>query len=499
MNRPGSAVPEIDQQSLRELLSSDENVVIIDVRTAEEYSAGHIEGAINIPIDALSIQAHALPSGIRIVTACNAGGARSHRAVEELHRLGHKKAVALSGGTRGWLAQRDENPKDSGSAAQPVYLDYNATTPVAPEVLAAMLPYFTEHPGNPSSAHLHGFATRRAITTARIEVASLIGADPSEVIFTGCATEANNLALLGVAKALGKTKRHIVVSAIEHPAIMEPATHLREEGWDITVLPVDGEGRVSLEDVERALRPDTALVSVMHANNEVGTIQPIADISRITRSRGIVLHTDAAQSTGKVAVDVTELGVDLLTIAGHKFYGPKGVGALYVRRGTPIRSVLHGAGQELGLRPGTENVPLIVGLGAAARLARAQLPDQTDQLRAKRDRLHSLLIDGIPDLTLNGHPSNRLPNTLHVSFPRVVGWQLLTRVRDSVSASVGSACHSQPDAVSGVLAAMGFDRSRAAGAVRLSVGSMTTEEDIYRASMALVYAWKELATPSNAD
>ncbi len=374
----------------------------------------------------------------------------------------------------------------------PVYLDYNATTPVAPEVVDAMLPWLRGEFGNASSAHPFGRRAAMAVAEARQHVAELIGAQAQEIVFTGCATEANNLALLGVAGAFGMAKRHLVVSAIEHPAVMAPALHLHEQGWALTVLPVDEFGRISPEAVADALRPDTALVSVMHANNEVGTLQPIREIARIARARGILLHTDAAQSAGKLPLDVAELGVDLLTLAGHKFYAPKGVGALYVRGGTRIRSVLHGAEQEHGLRPGTENVAAIVGLAAAAALAKVSLPAASAHLRALRDRLHEHLITAVPGLRLNGHPEYRLPNTLHVSFPGVSGRALLAEAAEVVAASVGSACHSEHDAVSGVLAAMGADAARAAGAVRLSVGRMSTLEEVERVASGLATAWRRL-------
>jgi cysteine desulfurase len=267
---------------------------------------------------------------------------------------------------------------------------------------------------------------------------------------------------------------------------------LRGQGWEVTVVGVDAYGRVSAAAIEGVLRPDTALVSVMHANNEVGTLQPIADIAAITRTRGILLHTDAAQAVGKLALNVDALGVDLLTIAGHKFNAPKGIGALYVRAGTPIRPVLHGAEQEHGLRPGTENVALIVALGAASALASADLPDLSDRLRALRDRLHERLAAGVPGLQLNGHPEHRLPNTLHVSFPGVSGRALLADTADTVAASLGSACHSEHDAVSGVLAAMAIDAARASGAVRLSVGRSTSPDQIDRAAVALVASWARL-------
>jgi cysteine desulfurase len=260
------------------------------------------------------------------------------------------------------------NP-DQAAMNAPVYLDFNATTPVAPEVLEAMLPYLREYFGNPSSAHSLGRKATDAIAEARASIAALVGARPGEIVLTGCATEASNLALIGAALAMSPDKRHLVISAVEHPAVMAPAQQLRRQGWEVTVVPVDGTGRVSVQSVVDALRADTALVSVMHANNEVGTLQPIEAIAELTRRRGILLHTDAAQSIGKVALAVDTLGVDLLSLAGHKFYAPKGVGALYVRTGTTLQAVLFGAEQERGLRPGTENVAGIVGLGSAAALA----------------------------------------------------------------------------------------------------------------------------------
>lgn len=373
-----------------------------------------------------------------------------------------------------------------------IYLDYNATTPIAPEVLSAMLPWLTEHFGNPSSGHPQGQVAAAALRRARAQVAALIGAAAEEINFTGCATEANNLALLGVARAAPPGRRHLIVSAIEHPAVLAPARFLESQGWRLTVLPVDQWGRVDPEAVARALRPDTALVSIMHANNEIGSVSPIAEIARQVHAHGALLHTDAAQSAGKLALDVEMLGVDLLTLAGHKFYAPKGIGALYVRRGTPILSVMHGADQERGLRPGTENVSGIVALGAAAQLAHERQPEATEHLRIRRDRLHAVLRENIPGLILNGHPEERLPNTLHLSFPRATGRALLEAVEGEVAASLGSACHSASDAPSGVMAAIGAEAARAVGAVRLSVGYPTTLEEIDHAAAALIEAWRVL-------
>lgn len=375
----------------------------------------------------------------------------------------------------------------------PVYLDYNATTPVDPRVVEAMLPYLREHFGNPSSSHIYGQYAHAAVVTAREQLAALIGARAEDMVFTGCATEANNLAIRGVARALRQHGRHIITSAVEHPSVIAPCERLRQEGWDITVLPVDRYGRVDPAGVAAALRAGTVLVSVMHANNEVGTVQPLTEISAITRPRGILLHADAAQSVGKIPISVDALGVDLLTLAGHKFYATKGVGALYMRAGTPLEPVLVGAGHEHGLRPGTENVPALVGLGAAARLAVQSLDEEHARIRSLCDRLHAALAHAIPGLTLNGHPELRLSNTLNLSFPNVSGRELLTRVQADVAASVGSACHAGDAAVSGVLGAMGVTTEQAKGAVRLSLGRFTTELDIDRAAQALIAAWHQCA------
>ena len=375
---------------------------------------------------------------------------------------------------------------------KPVYLDYNATTPIDPRVADAIVPFLREHFGNPSSAHIYGRRAREAVEQARDEAARLIGATAEEIVFTGCATEANNLAIQGVARALRGAKRHLITSAIEHPSVLQPFLRLQADGWGLTILPVDRNGRVDPADVARALRADTALVSVMHANNETGTIQPVAEIAAIARPHGVLVHTDTAQSIGKIAVNVDALGVDLLTLAGHKFYAPKGVGVLYVRRGIPMASVLVGAEQERGLRPGTENVPAIVGLGKAAELARQRLPEAQPRLRQLRDLLHGLLLGQIPGLVLNGHLTERLPNTLNVSFPDVDGRALLQHASERVAASVGAACHGDGHEVSGVLAAMSVPPAQARGAVRLSVGLPLSNDDVQQAAHALIAAWRQL-------
>jgi cysteine desulfurase len=372
------------------------------------------------------------------------------------------------------------------TARAAIYLDHNATTPIAPEVLDAMRPYLEDRFGNPSSAHRYGTVAHRAIEGARAQVAALLGCEPDSVVFTASGSEADNLAIKGVAFARLGQGDHIVTSAIEHPAVLGACHYLeRRLGYRLTILPVDGFGTVDPEDVRRAIEPGTVLVSVMHANNEVGTLEPIAEIADVAREHRIVCHTDAAQSVGKVRVDVDELAVDLLTVTGHKFCGPKGVGALYVRPGTRLDSLIHGAGHEHGLRAGTENVPYIVGLGAACALAaerrRAGAPDR---MRGLRDRLHAALRSTVPGLALNGHPEQRLPNTLNVSFPDQDGESLLART-PSVAAATGAACHSGRTEPSSVLTAMGLDAQRALGAVRLSLGHDTTAADVDAAATAL--------------
>jgi cysteine desulfurase len=371
----------------------------------------------------------------------------------------------------------------------PVYLDYNATTPVDPRVADAIEPYLRQHFGNPSSTHVYGRNAHQAVEQAREQVAILIGARADEIVFTGCATEANNLAIRGAARALRDKGRHVITSAVEHPAVEQPCRRLGEDGWEISVIPVDKYGQVDPAQLSDAVRDDTILVSIMHANNEVGTIQPIEEIAAITRPRGILLHTDAAQSVAKIPVSVDDLGVDLLTLAGHKFYATKGVGALYVRRGTPLQPVLVGAGHEAGLRPGTENVPAIAGLGEAARLAHERNSRHAQQLCLLRDQLHTLLTEAIPGILLNGHPEQRLPNTLNLSFPGIDGRDLLAQAASEVAASVGSACHEDDETVSGVLGAMGVNTDRARGAIRLSLGTPSTGAEIERAARALIAAW----------
>jgi cysteine desulfurase len=375
---------------------------------------------------------------------------------------------------------------------QPIYLDYNATTPIAPEVVEAMTPYLVEHFGNPSSPHPYGVTTKRAVEEARRQVGELIGCKPRELFFTSGGTEANNTAVKGVAAAYRERGKHIICSAVEHPAVSEPCQHLQEQGYEITVLPVDAYGQVNPADIAEALRPDTILVSIMHANNEVGTIQPIKQIVAIAHKAGALVHTDAAQSLGKIPVRVDDLEVDLLSIAGHKLYAPKGVGALYVREGVRVPKFMHGASHEDNRRAGTENVLEIVGLGAAAQLASQELEETTVHMQSMRDRLWEGLSSQLADIKLNGHPDERLPNTLNVSFRGIEVDDLLFELWDDLAASAGAACHSAGVTVSAVLEAMQVPLDYAMGTLRFSTGRPTTSEEIDRAVVALVAAVTKL-------
>jgi cysteine desulfurase len=371
--------------------------------------------------------------------------------------------------------------------SDPVYLDYNATTPLLAEVVEAMLPYLREHAGNPSSTHVFGQRARAAVGVARGQVAALLGCEPDEVVFTSGGTEANNLAIRGVAEALGRPGL-LVTTAIEHPAVAAPCAWLERQGWRVIRLAVDAEGRA----VPEALTEPVDLITVMHSNNETGALQPIGSAAAMAEAGGALLHTDAAQSVGKVPIDVRALRVDLLSIAGHKLYAPKGVGALYVRRGTRLAPFVLGAGHERGLRPGTENVAGIVGLGAACAIARDTLDATSLRIRALRDRLWSLLSERVPGLKLNGPVEKRLPNTLNVRFPGVSGIALLEATPE-VAASTGSACHEGHETASGVLLAMGIPAAEAVGSVRLTLGRQTTDDEITRVAAALSRAWAQLA------
>ncbi|HWI65073.1 MAG TPA: cysteine desulfurase family protein [Symbiobacteriaceae bacterium] len=377
----------------------------------------------------------------------------------------------------------------------PVYLDYNATTPVDPAVLEAMFPYLAEHFGNPHSSHSLGATAATAVAEARGQVAGLLCAKPDEIVFTACASESNNMAIKGVAFARREQGRHIITTAVEHPAVLNTCRYLEQEfGFAVTVLPVDGTGRIDPDAVRRAIRPDTVLISVMQAQNETGVLQPVAEVGRIAREHDVLFHVDAAQAVGKVAVDVGALQCDLLTVAGHKLYAPKGVGALYVRSGVQIHPLVHGAAYEGGRRAGTDNVAYAVALGRACALAAECLAaGEPRRVGALRDRLHLLLAERLP-LHLNGHETERLPNTLNVSIVGTVGNDLLAALPE-VAASTGSACHAGVSRPSDTLLAMGIDPQVALGALRLSLGRYTTAEAIDFAAERIIAGAVKLLPP----
>lgn len=375
-----------------------------------------------------------------------------------------------------------------------IYLDYNATTPLGPGVAEAMLPFLQEYYGNPSSNHALGRICHEAMEDARGHLAAIIGADRDEILFTSGGTESNNLALLGtLMQGFPAAGGHLITTAIEHPAVAEPARYLARLGYDVTVVGCDSNALVDPDDIRRAIRSDTRLVSVMHANNEIGTVQRVREIAAICHEHEVLVHTDAAQTVGKIRVKVDELNVDLLSIAGHKLYAPKGIGALFVRQQVDLEPVLHGAGHERGLRPGTENVPHIVGLGAAALLAGRHLESQATRLGQLSERMGGLLREALAEeLIVHGETVPRLPNTLSVRFPRVNGWQLLARIPE-LCASTGAACHSRGEVVSATLRAMGLTAAAAQGTIRLSVGWPTTDDEVDRAAELLIGAWEALA------
>ena len=371
----------------------------------------------------------------------------------------------------------------------PIYMDHHATTPVAPEVFEAMRPYFLEHFGNAASRnHAFGWAAEGAVETARAEVARLIGCKPIEVVFTSGATESDNLALKGVAEAYRDKGRHLITSQVEHPAVLDACKRLEKDGYQVTYLPVDRHGMVDPATVARAITPKTVLVSIMLANNEVGTIQPLAEIGRICKERGVLLHSDAVQGVGKIPIAVDALGVDLLSLTAHKLYGPKGVGALYVRMGQPrVRLVpqIDGGGHEKGRRSGTLNVPGIVGLGKACELARRLMADEAVRLSALRERLRAALFLRLDHIHLNGHPTERLPGNLNVSFDFVEGEALLMSLKE-VAVSSGSACTTASLQASHVLRAMGLGDELAHASVRFGLGRGNTEEEVDYVSERIV-------------
>ncbi len=374
---------------------------------------------------------------------------------------------------------------------KPIYLDYNATTPHDPEVIAAMRPYLEEYFGNPSSSHWYGQQTRQAVENARMQVAALLNCQPDEIIFTGGGSEANNHAIKGVAEAYRSKGNHIITAQIEHPAVIQPCRYLEARGYKVTYLPVDNQGLVNLEDVQNAITEHTILITIMHANNEVGTIQPIEEIGALAREKGILFHTDAAQSVGKIPARIDSLNVDLLSVAGHKLYAPKGVGVLFIRRGIDLPSLIHGAGHERGRRAGTENVLEIVGLGKACEIALRDGKSTEKHLRELRDHLHARLQKHFQEVRLNGHPTQRLPNTLNVSLVGIPVHSLLDAC-PGIAVSTGSACHSGSVEPSPVLTAMGILAEIAQSAIRFSVGRMTTLQDIDRAVELLVAAHSKI-------
>lgn len=372
-----------------------------------------------------------------------------------------------------------------------IYLDHNATTPIADEVLEAMRPYLGERYGNPSSNHDLGRAAKQGLEEARGRVAELLGALPEEVVFTSGCTESNNMVIKGVAYSLAEKGRHIVTTGVEHPAVTNPCRFLMHQGYDITFLPVDPTGQVDPESVKEAIRPTTILISVMHANNETGTIEPIEQIGASAREAGVLFHTDAAQSAGKIPVDVSGLNVDFLSLAGHKMYAPKGVGALFIRKGLKVEPFMHGAAQESGRRAGTENVMFAVALGRASALARERMSEEAGRIRHLRDRLHGVLATHIPGLVLNGHPQARLPNTLNITLPGAEGGRLLDAVPE-ICASTGAACHDRSVQLSHVLAAMQVTEEIGRGAVRLTLGRENTEAEIDTAAKMMIEAYQKL-------
>ncbi|WP_332631479.1 cysteine desulfurase family protein [Halalkalibacter flavus] len=367
-----------------------------------------------------------------------------------------------------------------------IYLDYNASTPLMPEVVEAMTPFLSEHYGNPSTSHFAAVEAKKVVEKARGQVASLIGAQMEEIIFTSGGSESNNHVIKNVFEKYQSKGRHMITTTIEHPAVREPLRYLEKFGAEVTYVDVDQFGQVSVKEIEKAIRPDTILITVMHANNEVGTLQPIEEIGELARERGILFHTDAAQSIGKVPVDVEQLHVDFLSIAGHKLYAPKGVGALYIRKGVKIDPYIHGAGHENGMRAGTENVLLLAGLGAASESASRYLEEGTDILKQKKYFL-SLLKQAFPhQIRVNGHPDECLPNTLNVSFANRIGQDILDAVPE-VAASTGSACHSGEVTLSPVLKAMGVKPEDGKGTIRFSLGRNTTKQQLEETVRLLQY------------
>ncbi len=375
---------------------------------------------------------------------------------------------------------------------KPIYLDYNATTPVDPQVVEAMLPFLSEHYGNPSSSHILGRTTRKAIEQARMHVAEVLHCQTNEIVFTSGGSESNNWAIKGAAFANRDKGNHIITSQIEHPAVLEVCRYLESYGFNITYLPVDQFGIVNPQSVADAINDSTILISIMHVNNEVGSIQPIREISDIARQRNILMHSDCAQSIGKLPVQVDELGVDMLSIAGHKFYAPKGIGALYIRSGIKLEKFIHGANQENNRRSGTENILGIVGLGKAFELLKDTIVESTNYLKKLRDQLENGLINMFPSAQINGHKELRLPNTSNISFKGLEANAIVEALSDKVAVSAGAACHSQTVELSAVLKAMKVPVEYAMGTIRFSVGRFTTETDIDKAIFEIKHVIQRL-------
>lgn len=366
-----------------------------------------------------------------------------------------------------------------------LYFDHNATTPLAPEAKEAMMPYMLEQFGNPSSGYSLGTRAKEAVELARRQTAALVRALPGEICFTSGGTESNNFAVKGMVDFTRPSRCHIITSAIEHPAILNPLLYLMELGVDVTIAPVDGLCRVDPDYIRRAIKPATRLITIMLANNETGTIQPVKEIAAVAAEKGILFHTDAAQAVGKIPVDVKELGVDFLSIAGHKLYGPKGIGALFIKKGISLTQLIHGASQEMGKRAGTESVILEAGLGAACERAGKTILDDMERISRLRDRLQDILSDAVKGLVVNGHLLERLPNTLHVSVPGLEGAKILDGT-PKLLASTGAACHDRSVKLSHVLSAMGIPPKEGMGALRLTIGRTTAEKDVEEAAGLLI-------------
>jgi cysteine desulfurase len=374
-----------------------------------------------------------------------------------------------------------------------VYFDHNATTPVEPQVLEAMLPYLSGEFGNASSIHTFGQKARAAVETARDRVAALIGARPQEIVFTSGGTESDNHAIFGIIEAAGGSKKHVITTAVEHEAVLNTCQALEKSGVDVSYLPVDRDGRVASHAVRRALRPETVLITVMHANNELGSVQPLEEIGAIAAHADVYFHTDAVQSAGKIPVDVNALHVDLLSLSGHKFYAPKGVGALYVRGGTRVRQLLYGGHHQRGFRPGTENVAGIVGLGKAAEIARKALAEDARRISALRDRLENALAQGVPHARVNGAGAPRTPNTMNITFPGIEGEALVIALDlKGLACSTGAACSSGAVEPSHVLTATGLPAEEARASLRFSLGRHTTEADVNFALKVISAAVEQL-------